>query len=470
MNWLAIDLGAESGRAMLGSLVEGKLALEELHRFPNTPVRLPTGLYWDTLRLFHEIRHSLTICGRHRKLPLEGIGVDTWGVDFALLGADGALVDNPRHYRDQRNLGMLDRLTAVVTRQEMFRQTGVQFLDLNSLCQWFAMKQAGAPALSCATTLLFMPDLFAYWLTGVARAERTIASTSQFYNPVSKTWSWPLLEALGLRAAILPDIVDPGTVLGPLLDEIRESAGFALPVPVFATAGHDTASAVAAVPADGAGWCYISSGTWSLLGAEVADPVLSPEAMASNFTNEVGAGGRIRFLKNIAGLWLLQECRRAWMLEGREYSYDELAALAAAAPPSRARIDPNAFTSPGGMPSQIARYCRDSGQDCPSDPPGLCRLILDSLADSYAEHIDRLEALLGRSIGIVHIVGGGSRNRLLNQLTADFSRRTVIAGPTEATAAGNVLVQAIGAGHVAGLEQARSIVARSFPLETFSPR
>ena len=469
MNFLAIDLGAESGRAMLGALDHGRLTLEELHRFPNTPVQLPTGLHWDVLRLFHEVRHSLSLCGRHRSIPLDGVAVDTWGVDFALLDAQGAMLENPRHYRDSRHLGMLEKTFAAVPRQRIFEQTGIQFLHINTLCQWYSMRLAATPALDIARHLLFIPDLFNFWLTGVIRAESTIASTSQFRNPVEDRWAAPLLHELGLDPALLPEVVPPGTLLGQMLPELREWAGLSGAVPVYATASHDTASAVAAVPAQGTGWCYISSGTWSLLGAEIDAPVINEDSLALNFTNEAGAGGKIRLLKNLAGLWLLQECRRAWALEGRDYSYEQLAVMAAAAPSHGTRIDPNAFSTPGNMPRQIAAHCRATGQTCPEDPGALARMILESLAEAYAKTIDDLQRLTHRRIDVVHIVGGGSRNRLLNQLTANFTGRTVVAGPAEATAAGNILVQALGAGAIAGVDELRDIVRRSFSLETYQP-
>jgi rhamnulokinase len=467
--FLAIDLGAETGRAMLGTLDGGKLALEELHRFPNTPVRLPTGLYWDTLRLFHEIRHALSICGRERKLALDGIGIDTWGVDFGLLGSDGALVDNPRHYRDPRTNGMPEKTFAVVPREEIFRETGIQFMQLNTLCQLHAMQLERSPALEAAAKLLFMPDLFNYWLTGEMRAEVSIASTSQFYNPVKKQWATGLFRSLHLPERILPEIVPSGTRLGALLPEIAESSGLAANVPVFATACHDTAAAVAAVPAERDDWCYISSGTWSLMGVELDAPLIDERSLALNFTNEVGAEGKIRFLKNIAGLWLLQECRRAWALAGREYSYEELSKLAAEAPAARTLIDPDVFPEPDRMPERIAEYCRARGSEAPDQPAGMTRMILESLAATYRKVLDNLETLLGRRIGRIHIVGGGSRNQLLNQLAANATGRTVTAGPAEATAAGNILVQAIGAGAVSGLGEARQIVRRSFPLQTYQP-
>ena len=468
--FLAIDLGAETGRAMLGTLDGGRLSLEELHRFPNSAVRLPTGLYWDTLRLFHEIRHALSICGRERKLDLDGIGIDTWGVDFALLGADGALIDNPRHYRDTRTNGMLEKTFSVAPREEIFEETGIQFMPINSLYQLHVMRLGGSPALNAAAKLLFMPDLFNYWLTGEMRAEVSIASTSQFYNPVKKQWASVLFRRLDLPERILPEIVSPGTLLGTLLPEIAEASGLSSNIPVYATACHDTASAVAAVPAEGDGWCYISSGTWSLMGVEVDAPIINEQSLALNFTNEVGAGNKIRLLKNIAGLWLLQECRRAWALDGHEYSYEELSKLAAAAAPAGTLIDPDAFLEPGRMPQRIAEYCRAHGHEAPDRPGKMTRLILESLAATYRKVLVNLETLLNRPILRVHIVGGGSRNQLLNQLAANATGRSVISGPTEATAAGNILVQAIGAGAVSGLSEARQIVKRSFPLQTFEPK
>jgi len=467
-HYLAFDLGAESGRAMLGSISENLLSLEELHRFPNIPVRLPTGLYWDTLRLFHEIRQGLAMAGRERRLALEGVGIDTWGVDLALVGRDGALVDNPRHYRDARNNGMLERTFAVVPREEIFAHTGLQFMQFNTLFQLHAMKLAGSPALECAHTLLMMPDLFNYWLTGVKRSELSDASTTQFYNPVEKRWATELFERLGLPAGILPQIVPPGTWLGPLLEEVAEGAGLGQ-TPVYATCCHDTASAVAAVPAEGQDWCYISSGTWSLMGVELDAPVISPGSLSLNFTNEIGFGGSVRFLKNIAGLWLVQECRRAWAVSGPEYSYEELARLASTAPPFTAIIDPDAFLEPGRMPEKIAAFCRSTGQQAPDEPAGMCRSILESLALRYRQVLESLESLLGRRLKVIHIVGGGSRNQVLNQFVADATGRTVVTGPSEATAAGNVVVQAIGAGALSGLSQARQLIRRSFPLATVEP-
>jgi rhamnulokinase len=466
--YLAFDLGAESGRAILGTLERERLTLEDLHRFANTPVRVRGALYWDTLRLWHEIQQGLAVAGREKRLPLDGIGVDAWGVDFALLGLDGTLIENARHYRDARTNGMLEAVFKIIPREEIFAHTGVQFMQINTLYQLYAMRRAASRSLACARTLLMTPDLFNYWLTGVAKSELTIASTSQFYNPRLARWAIELFDLLYLPKAILPEVVPPGTRLGPLLREVAEASGLGA-VPVYATACHDTASAVAAVPALGDSWCYISSGTWSLMGVERDAPVIDDRSLALDLTNEMGAGGKTRLLKNITGLWPLQECRRAWALAGKEYSYEELAQLAAAAPPFSAVADPDAFLEPGDMPAKIREYCQASGQKPPDSVGTTTRTILESLALRYRQVLESLEGLLGRKLDTIHIVGGGSRNRILNQFVADATNRTVVAGPSEATALGNVLIQAIGAGELSGLAAAREMVRRSVTLETFTP-
>jgi rhamnulokinase len=462
-NYLAIDIGAESGRVMLGELNAGRLTLEELHRFPNQPVQLPGGLYWDSFRLHHEVIHGLTIAGRERRLRVDGIGVDTWGVDFALLGADGGLLECPRHYRDRRTNGVPERLFEVAPRPEVFAATGIQIMAINTLFQLYAMRLAGSPALDIAERLLFMPDLLNYWLTGVQRAEVTIASTSQFYDSASRCFAVALLEKLGLPVRLLPELIEPGRRLGTLLPGPGDATGLGA-TPVYATAAHDTAAAVAAVPAWGDDWCYISSGTWSLMGVELLSPVINDASETLNFTNEAGANGSTLLLKNIAGLWLLQECRRAWATAGESLTYDELIRMAEAAGPAASLIDPDDFAQPGDMPARIAAMCgaRTKGE--------ICRVILESLARRYREVLDGLENLTGKTIRTIHIVGGGSRNALLNQLAASATGRTVIAGPAEATAAGNVLVQAMGAGEIADASGGRDVVRRSFGIEVFAPQ
>lgn len=464
--FLAIDLGAESGRAILGSLDRGRLELEELHRFLNEPVRLPDGLYWDTFRLFHNICEGLRVAGRERRLKLDGIGVDTWGVDYGLIDAQGELVVNPRHYRDPRNSGMMERTFETVSRETIFEHTGLQFMNLNSLFQLHAVKLAGSPGLGIAARLLFMPDLLSFWLSGVQRNELTIASTSQFYNPAKKRWATELFDLLGIPTRLLGEIVEPGAMLGTLLEPLRDASGLN-GVPIYATAAHDTAAAVAAVPATGERpWCYISSGTWSLMGLELDAPVINSRVLDLNFTNEVGVAGKIRFLKNIAGLWIVQECRRAWALEGNQYDYAQLAQLAAQAEPLQAVINPDEFLDPGHMPERIVAYCQRTGQKAPEAPGQFIRIVLESLALRYRQVLESLESVAGHRIEVIHIVGGGSKNTLLNRFVAEATGRTVVAGPSEATAAGNVLVQAMGAGELSGLAQLRAVIRDSFELQT----
>lgn len=460
--YLAFDFGAESGRAIVGTLDQGRLTLEEIHRFPNVTVRLDTGLHWDALRLFHDIQHALHIAGRERNLRIDGIGVDTWGVDFGLLGADGSLLDNPRVYRDSRNDGSVEKICAVAGKEFIFRNSGIQFMQINSLNQLFVTKQLASPALNAASRLLFMPDLFNYWLSGVQRAEVTIASTSQFYNPVEKRWAHELLSKLNLPANILPEIIQPGEKLGPLLPWLAKENNLDGTM-VYAAAGHDTASAVVAVPAEaGDDWCYISSGTWSLMGVEIDHPIVSDEAMALNLTNEIGYGGKVRLLKNIMGLWLVQECRRAWIADGQTYSYEELTNMAELARPNTALIDVDAFLHPGNMPAKIEAWCQQHGQQVPDSPGQMVRVILESLAQRYKQVLESIESLTGRNIKVIHIVGGGSQNKFLNRLVAQVTGRKVVAGPVEATAIGNVLVQALGDGEIPDLAAARRIVRNCF--------
>jgi rhamnulokinase len=461
-HYLALDLGAESGRAILGTLDGGRLQIEELHRFPNTPVKEGGSLYWNIEELWREIRRGIAVAGE-RGTELEGIGIDTWGVDYGLLDGDGKLIERPHHYRDARTNGIMEKLFALVPRDEVFRYTGVQFMQLNALYQLFSMKLSGDPALGSARRLLNIPDLFNYWLTGQVASEATIASTTQFFNPVQNAWATELFKRLDLPSDILGPIIAPGTLLG----NMREAPG----APVFATAGHDTAAAVAAVPAgSGANWCYISSGTWSLMGVEVDTPVVDDRALELNFTNEVGVGGKIRLLKNIAGLWLLQECRRAWQQEGTEYSYEQLMMLAGESKGFTAAIDPDAFLEPGEMPRKISEHCSRTGQSSPTTHGEYARAILESLALRYRQVLESLEELGKRKIEVIHIVGGGSRNALLNQFVADATGRPVIAGPTEATAIGNILVQAMGSGELRGLDEVRSVVRESFAPARFDPR
>jgi len=466
-HYLALDLGAESGRAMLAQLDGHRLELKELHRFANTPVPLPTGLYWDSLRLFYEICEGIRIAAKSVE-DLDGIAVDTWGVDFGLLSADGELLHMPRHYRDGRTVGTSAEVFGVVPRAEIFRQTGIQFMEINSLYQLWVYQRDSPELLNRVSKLLFMPDLFNYFLTGTYAAERTIASTSQFYDPVRKRFTTDMLRKLEIRGSFFPDLIDPGTELGNILPYVADRCGLQHDTCVYTTGSHDTASAVAAVPAAGEdGWCYISSGTWSLMGVETEAPIINDASLGANFTNEVGVGNTIRLLKNIPGLWVLQECRRDWAKRGEEYSYAELMERARTAKPTNTIIDLDQFISPGNHLQRICAHCRETGQEVPQDAGTTTRVILQSLAQRYKEVLETLEKLTGKSIETIHIVGGGSRNKLLNQLTADRTGRRVVAGPAEATAAGNALTQAMGSGELQSLEEIRSVVRRSFELDQF---
>ncbi len=467
---LAFDLGAESGRGVLGLLQGGRLQLDVIHRFPNGPVRTLDTLHWDVLRLYAEMVQTLRLCAAQQG-NLDSLGVDTWGVDFALLGRGGTLLGNPRHYRDPHTEGVMERAFSRVSREEIFRHSGIQFMRFNTLYQLLALQEAHSPLLDVAETLLFMPDLFHYFFTGIKVNEYTDASTSQMLDPHTRGWSWELARALGLPQRILGTLVQPGTVLGPLRTSVAQETGIN-PAPVVAPASHDTAAAVAAVPAQGDSWAYISSGTWSLMGVELPEPLVNEQALAANYTNEGGVGGTVRFLKNIMGLWLVQECRRCWERAGQSYGYDELTRLAGEAAPFTAIIDPDdpSFWLPPSMPAAIADYCRRTGQPAPEGPGATVRCALEGLALCYRYTLERLQELTGKRLEVIHVVGGGSQNALLNQLTADACDRPVLAGPVEATAAGNVLTQALGLGVVRSLAEAREVVRSSFDVRNFQPQ
>jgi len=469
--YLAFDLGAESGRAVLGHLEDDRLRLEEIHRFPNGPVRVLDSLHWDALRLWTEIKVGLSRAAAAYGHDLTSIGLDTWGVDFGLLAPDGSLLGNPYHYRDRRTEGMMEVAFQLVPRAEIYDRTGIQFLPINSLYQLLALAQAGSPALTSAATFLNMPDLFNFWLTGRQASEFTIATTSQCYDPRAGDWARNMLAKLGIPPHIFGPILQPGTVLDSLRSSVAEETGCPA-LPVVASAGHDTASAVAAVPATDSDYIYLSSGTWSLMGVEVDEPIINEQSLAYDLTNEGGVGGTFRLLKNIMGLWLVQECRRQWAREGESLSYAELTEMAAQAPAFGPLIDlkDQRFLPPGDMPARIQAFCRETGQSVPQGKGQIVRCALESLALEYRWVAERLDELVGRRLPVVHIFGGGCQNRLLNQLAADATGRTVVAGPVEATAIGNVLVQALGLGHLTSLAEGRALVRRSFALETYDPR
>ena len=466
----AVDLGASSGRVMRASFDGRRLSLEEAYRFPNGPVRLLGSQHWDALRLFSDIKQGLALAAR--PAGLDGLGLDTWGVDFGLLDRDDRLVGNPFHYRDARTDGVPERAFQRVLREEIFERTGIQVMPINTLYQLLAMVEAHAAALQAAETLLMMPDLFNFWLSGQKAVEFTNATTTQMYDQRAGDWAWPLLEKLGLPTHILGPVTPPATVLGPLLASVAEELGLRAGVPVIAPACHDTGAAVAAVPAEGSRWAYISSGTWSLVGVEVAEPVINQQSLAGNFTNEGGVAGTVRLLKNVSGLWLLQECMRTWAERGEARSYDWLLAAAEAAPAFAALVDPDdpAFLHPADMPAVLAAYCARSGQAAPGSQPALARCIFESLALKYRWVLEKLEALLGYRLEVIHIVGGGAQNGLLCQLTADATGRLVIAGPVEAAALGNALAQAMALGELASLAEARALLRESCELRRYEPR
>jgi rhamnulokinase len=463
--FLAFDLGAESGRAILGRLDNGVLLLKDICRFPNEPVRNNGALQWDILRLWHEMRKGLELVS---DISLASVGLDTWGCDYALLGETGNLLENPYHYRDTRTDGIQDEVFRHVSAERIYSVTGIQFLPFNTLFQLYAAKRSTPRLLDAATAVVTIPDLLNYWLTGRLSSEFTNATTTQLVDARTRTWSTQLVGELGLPADLFQPILEPGAVVG----GIRESVSPSLAdTPVVAPACHDTGSAFAAVYTDGGG-AFLSSGTWSLLGAEVPAPVISARARELNFTNEGGVCGTTRLLKNIGGLWLLQACMRRWNESGQPSSYDDL--LTAARDDQhafRSLFDPDysGFFHPQDMPTAIATYCRQTGQAEPSGQSGYARSILESLAFKYRAVLESLEELSGNRYTTIRIVGGGSRNRLLNQFTADATGRTVLAGPVEATALGNIAMQMLATGTVSSLAEARNIIERSFPLERFEP-
>jgi len=468
-HYVAVDLGAESGRVVVGIFDGAKLSLHEVHRFPTGPAHLLDSMRWDMLGFWRQIELGLSaVCSSYTRSPA-AVGIDTWGVDFALLDRDGELIANPYHYRDRRTSGVMDKVCKLIPRREIFERTGIQFMPVNTLYQLYSMVAAHSAQLERAETFLMIPDLLNYWLSGEKVCEFTNATTTQLHDPRAG-WSHALFEKLALPLKIMPMVVPPGTVLGPLLKDVATRTGLH-DVRVIAPACHDTGSAVVGAPGSGSDWAYLSSGTWSLLGTEVRAAVLNEEAFRHNFTNEGGAAGTFRLLKNISGMWLVQECRRAWATAGSDMSYAELTELASRAPAFAAFVDPDneVFLQPGDMPARIKAYAAQNGQTIPADPGTMVRVILESLALKYRYVLELLESVSGQHISTIHVVGGGSENRLLNQFTADATGRVVLAGPTEATAAGNILMQAIGCGKIASLTEAREVLRRSFEVASFEP-
>jgi rhamnulokinase len=468
----AVDLGATSGRVMVGTVGTGRLVLEEAHRFPNGPVRVagrrkPT-LHWDVLGIHAEVLKGIQAA--HAQTPVDAIGIDSWAVDYGLLAADGTLLGNPVHYRDARTDGVIDQVRRVVPDHDLYATTGLQQLAFNTLYQ--LVSEQDGPRLRHAATMLMIPDLLAYWLTGQIGAEHTNASTTQLYDVRTRAWAGGLADAVGLPRGLFPPLRSAGDMIGPLLPEVADE--FGLPkLPVIAVGSHDTASAVVGVPAEaGANFAYISSGTWSLVGVELDAPVLSDAAMAANFTNEVGVDGKIRFLRNVMGLWVLSECVRAWRARGFKVNLPDLLAKAAEVPPLRAVVDINApeFFPPGDMPARIENACRATGQEPPATLAEFVRCVLDSLALAYRRAVREAADLTGRPVDVVHVVGGGARNELLCQLTADACGVPVVAGPVEATALGNVLVQARALGEdLSDLASMRALIRNTHPVRRYTP-
>ncbi len=468
--YIAVDLGAESGRVMLGTVCDGRLSLEEIHRFRNGPVETQGSLRWDFDRLLGEIKTGLGRAAKQAGSEVAGIGVDTWGVDFGLLGADGKLIEAPYHYRDSRTDGMMDVAFELMPQRDIYQYTGIQFMQLNSLYQLFAMSVAGSPVLPRAKRLLFTADLFSYFLCGRAFGEYTLASTSQMMDMQTGRWSEPIFQKLGLPPAIMPQIVQPGTVIGKLTDEVAAEIGCDR-IPVIAVGSHDTASAVLGVPGTGDRWAYLSSGTWSLMGVELPQAIINDKTFEHQFTNEGGVQDTIRLLKNIMGLWLVQECKRQWQRDGEDLSYSELTELASRAQPFFGHVDCDCgdFLAPGDMPSRINKYLSETGQTPTDDKGQMVRMILESLALKYRRTLEAIEDITGDPIDVLHIVGGGIQNELLCQFSANAIGKQVVAGPIEATASGNILMQAKAAGQIESIAEAREILRHSFDLKEYQP-
>ena len=467
---IAIDLGASSGRVIAGVVSEGKLTLSEVHRFGNPAIDLPSGLYWNILGLFHEI-----LAGLKKSVDLYGddiasIGIDTWGCDFGLFDSTGELIAPPHQYRDPRFEGMAEKMHGLLPEVEVFGRTGIKTNFYNSSLHLLALLGKNTRLLSEADTLLFVPDILAYWLTGVKAVERTIASTSQLLNPRTGDWAFDVIEALGLPRKIFGRIVAPGAILGNLRPDLKEMLG-RCDIPLVVAPSHDTASAVAGIPISGGETLWLSSGTWSIMGVELRQPITTPEALELGFCNELGVAGTVRFLKNIAGLWLIQECKRQWDLDGQSHSFGELAEMAAAAEPFTAFIDPDdaVFATPGNMPSKIRSYCERTGQAVPESIGQVLRVATESLALKYRYVYENIIRLTGLEFTRLHAGGGGIQNAMLCQATANALGIEVIAGPIEATSCGNIITQMIATGEAPDFAAGRALIRESFGFTTYSP-
>lgn len=469
---LAYDFGASSGRAILAEYDGSKVSLTETHRFSNDLVGIGDNLYWDILRLFFEIKTGINKTATDGHRDIASIGIDTWGVDYGLLDKEGRLLANPFNYRDKRTFPYFDNIERYISKAEIYAQTGIQFVNFNTLFQLLADKYSGSPALEAAETMLMIPDLFNYFLTGEKITEYSIASTSQLYNSVTDDWAWPIIDKLGLPRKIFTKVIRPGQMMGKLTTSIAEELGVG-EIPVAAVASHDTASAVAAVPAEkGESYVYISCGTWSLLGVENDRPLINELSEKYNFTNEGGINHTIRFLKNVMGLWIIQESRRQWKREGKQLSFDDMEQAAWNAKPFESFIDPDnvAFAGPGNMPKFIADFCRATGQTVPEDIGEVTRCIAQSLAMKYRYSVECLEDILGRKIDVIHLVGGGIKDKMMCQFTANATGRRVVAGPVEATSMGNIAAQLMALGEIKTLDEARKIIKASFEPAYYEPQ
>ena len=469
--YIAVDCGAESGRVMLGAVGSDRVELEEVHRFDNGPIEQNGSLRWDFDRLLGHIKCGISKAARLADSQVCGIGIDTWGVDFGLISSDGRLIENPYHYRDRRTDGMMDRAFELLPKRRIYDNTGLQFMQLNTLYQLLSMRLCHSEALAAAKHLLFMPDLFAYHLCGRAYCEYTIASTSQLMDMRTGEWSRIIFDALHLSMEIMPRLVRPGTIVGRISAEVQKQIGCGA-IPIIAVGAHDTASAVAAVPAFSDNWAYFSCGTWSLIGAEVEKPYIDDKTFEHNFTNEGGVERTIRLLKNVMGLWLVQECKRSWQEQGAELSYSQLAEMAEQAQHFCAYLDPNdsRFLALGDMPKRVNEYLQSTGQSAIVDKAVMTRVILEGLAFRARWVIEKLEQITAGELEVIHMVGGGIRNELLCQFVASATGKKVITGPVEATACGNILMQARATGQIESLSAARDIVRRSFQPRTFAPQ
>ncbi|MBV9229490.1 MAG: rhamnulokinase [Chloroflexi bacterium] len=471
---LAFDLGASGGRAVVGQLESKqaeRLTITEIHRFPNDPARVHRRMYWDILRLFHEVKQGIHQTHLAGYRDLQSMGIDTWGVDFGLIGSHGELLGNPYHYRDDHTLNIMEELWQVVPREEIFARTGIQFMPINTIYQLYALKEVASPVLDKAEALLMIPDLLRYFLTGEQHNEWTNASTTQLCNPYTRSWDKELIEKLGLPPHIFLEPVAPGTQVGSLLPSISNELRVPA-TPVIAVAEHDTGSAVVAVPAESLDFAYISCGTWSLIGTEISEPLINEQSLALNFTNEGGVNNTSRLLKNVTGLWLIQECRRVWRNEGKNFSYQEELRLVEQAQPIQSFIDPDhpMFVNPLHMPRQVQQYCRETKQQVPETEGELLRCIVQSLACKYRLVLEQIEQLTQKHFPGLHMVGGGIQNTVLCQYTANALARPVWAGPQESTAIGNLLVQYTALSHIEDIQQARRIVRNSFPIKTYVPQ